>query len=605
MVDAIGNLFVSLGLNSAEYETGLKQAKTSMDKFGASTAQTSLSMARASEAIAKGFTSMAGRVAVAAGTFLSVDAAITGAREALDYFGKISDQAAAAGVDSEFFQGIAYNAQLAGVEMDGLAGALATFAKNSGQLELGQGRLYSTLRQINPELVTQLQLATSQEERLRLVADAISQARDNAQAATIAAAAFGDQGTKLVAVFKDGAASIDAMIAKAREAGVVVSRDLIAKGDELGDKFDAVNMVIDTKLKVALYRLSPPLLAAKDKLADFLGLLAVALDQTNTVANREYINPLQNELAATYNDIATVKDRIAELQTQIAGGGPNGMILKLDLTDAEQKVADLTTHANELLDRIQHLQGYQDSSSSSGTATDTTTNPNLYGGSDIGLGMNPLNIDTAQFDNIVGGVAKVDEALKNSKSELTSWAEQLDQSVQDAADQVEETARRMQQAWSGTVGYTTDMLDALASAVGTSSKESFETTKKLNTASAIVSGIAATVEAYKKGFEIGGLPLALIWSGMAAVTTAARVAAIQSTSFNSTTAAGSSSGSGASSSTSSSSDSSGSTSQGISIVLQGNQDSKVSLSQVGDLINQINDYLGTQGKQLVVNYKGA
>lgn len=207
-----------------------------------------------------------GRSAVAAFTsgavgalvpVLSVAAAVNGAKDALAQFGEIADSSKAAGIDSELFQGIAYQAKLAGVEVGELSAALNTFNKNAGQAAEGKGRMVTQLKALNPALLENIQLATTQEERLRLAADAIDKARTASEKAALATALFGDAGVKLTSVFQGGAAAIDATLSKAKDLGLVVDRDLIARADELGDAFDTATQILDLQFKKVLLELAP------------------------------------------------------------------------------------------------------------------------------------------------------------------------------------------------------------------------------------------------------------------------------------------------------------------------------------------------------------
>lgn len=215
-----------------------------------------------------GRTFSAGVIAPIAG-LLSLTAAVNGTRAALEKFGGIADKAAAGGVDAEFFQGIAYQANLAGVDINGVASALETFAKNSGLAAEGKGRMVSTLQALNPELLKSIQAATTQEERFKLVAEALRNASSAAQAAAIASAAFGGEGPKIVAAFRGGADEIDRMQKKAKEMGLIVDRELIARADELGDEFDTVTQIVDLELKSALVDLAGPLIQLAKLAAGF------------------------------------------------------------------------------------------------------------------------------------------------------------------------------------------------------------------------------------------------------------------------------------------------------------------------------------------------
>lgn len=201
-----------------------------------------------------GFVKGAGAALVSA---LSLGAAIRGTKDALKEFGDISDSAKAAGVDAEFFQSIAYQAQQGGIEIDAISGALATFAKNSGLAIEGRGKMVASLKALDSGLLENIRHAITQEDRIKLVADALAKETDASRRAAIATAAFGDAGLRLADVFKGGAAEIETMQVKAKELGLIVDRDLIARADELGDEFDTTTKIVDLQLKQALVNLGP------------------------------------------------------------------------------------------------------------------------------------------------------------------------------------------------------------------------------------------------------------------------------------------------------------------------------------------------------------
>lgn len=201
---------------------------------------------------------------------LSVAAAIGTAKAALKEFGDIADNSRAAGLDPEFFQGVAYAAQQSGVGFDEASAALATYSKNAGLAAAQKGKMYSALQALNPELLKNLSLTTSQEERVKLAADAIANESEASRRAALSTALFGDAGAKLAAVFAGGAKGIDEWVSKAKQIGIVVDRDLIARADELGDQFDTASKVLDLQFKEVLVELAPLLTATAQGIADII-----------------------------------------------------------------------------------------------------------------------------------------------------------------------------------------------------------------------------------------------------------------------------------------------------------------------------------------------
>src|SRR5690606_23854490 len=98
---------------------------------------------------------------------------------------------------SDLFQSLAYEAKLAGVEIDGAGAALAAFNKRIGDAAQGRGELVTALKNISPALAEQVKTAKTTEAAFRAVSAALKNARTDAERASIAAASFGDSGIKL------------------------------------------------------------------------------------------------------------------------------------------------------------------------------------------------------------------------------------------------------------------------------------------------------------------------------------------------------------------------------------------------------------------------
>ena len=255
------------------------------------------------------------------GPILSVAAAVNGAKDALAEFGDIADNAKASGLNAEFFQGLAYQAQLGGVAFDQLSSALATFSKNSGLAVVGKGKMVASLKELNPALLENIRAATSQEERIKLVAEALSKESDASTKAAIATAAFGDAGAKLADVFSGGAAQIDAMQKKAQSLGLVVANDLIARADELGDEFDTTTKIVDLQLKTALVNLGPILVWLTGLAGNVGEALGGLFEKTKSVADRslESLTDQLKELRTIQEKALAIPGGISESRMQNGG----------------------------------------------------------------------------------------------------------------------------------------------------------------------------------------------------------------------------------------------------------------------------------------------
>lgn len=305
MATEVERLVAVLEARMTQYDKALKKAVGDTDQSFRKIEKRGAQLENRLSSLGKGvFVGFGSGVVQAAAGYLTLSAAVDGAKAALSEFGNIADQAAATGLDPEFLQGLAYQASLGGVAFDELSGSLATFSRNSALAVAGKGKMLTALKALNPALLESVRAATSNEERIKLVADALEKEQDASKRAAIATAAFGDAGAKIASVLAGGAASIDAFQAKARDLGIVVSRDLIAKADELGDEFDTVTKILDVQLKQALINLGPVLV--------WLGKLAA--DTTGWFNNvLQYGSPMgqqtQSALEQQYNSLKGIKDK--------------------------------------------------------------------------------------------------------------------------------------------------------------------------------------------------------------------------------------------------------------------------------------------------------
>ena len=257
----IERLVVSMEARTVQFEKAMQRAvgvtNRRMKEIDDRTAKSHALLAKFGTGAFAGLT---GGAVAALAPILSVAAAINGAKGALEAFSKVADNATASGLDAEFFQGLAYQAQQSGVEFDDLSKALQTFNRNSGLADAGTGRMVSALMKLNPALLESIRSATTQEERVRLAAQALADAGSASEKAALAVALFGDAGLKLVDAFRGGADSINSMQVKARQLGLIVDRDLISRAEELGDEFETMTQVVDIQLKKALLDLAPVLI---------------------------------------------------------------------------------------------------------------------------------------------------------------------------------------------------------------------------------------------------------------------------------------------------------------------------------------------------------
>lgn len=143
-----------------------------------------------------------------------------------------------------------------------------------------------------------------------------------------------------------------------------------------------------------------------------------------------------------------------------------------------------------------------------------------------------------------------------------------------------------------------DNLEKITDAMGLEGKKAFEVQKALGIARAVVSGGEAIVHSYNAGTAIGGPVTGAIFAGIAAAATAAQIASIASSTYQSKTTTGAGAGSGAAPSTPAPAR------QSTLINLVGNSNTQVSLGDVKSLLDKLNEEASANGMEIVTRFKG-
>ncbi|MFC3322149.1 lysozyme [Mesorhizobium cantuariense] len=276
MATDVEKLVVSLEAKVRGFENALNKAnrtaQTQLKKiegqFTATNKKLTLNMGGfGKSSFASAFSGLQSQLLTIVAPVALVTAAIGGAKKALADFGKLADDIKPTGLSPEIYQGLGLGAREAGVEQDQLNAALNVFAKNAGLAAVGAGPLVSGLQKLNPELLKAIQSAKTQDERLRLVADALGSTGDAAERAAISATVFGKAGVKLVDIFAQGSKGIDEFIKRGHDMGVIISGEMLSNVDALSDKLDVLQFAIQTNLNQALINLAPSLVDAATEIA--------------------------------------------------------------------------------------------------------------------------------------------------------------------------------------------------------------------------------------------------------------------------------------------------------------------------------------------------
>lgn len=247
----IGALRVNLGLDSAQFNAGLKQAQGSLKGFGLAAA--------------------AGLAAVAAAAVtvgIAIGKAVDSAIDKADHF---NDLAQSAGVGVEALSRLAYASQFADVTADQMAGGLG---------KLSRAIIDSTTNATGPAATAFAALGISVRDAIghlkgsdqvfSEIAAKFAEMPDGATKTALAISLLGKSGAELIPVLNMGADGLARMADESDRAGLTISSTTAAAAGEFNDTLDRLGGL----LQGVVLKLTEALLPALQTIADAIYDLA-------------------------------------------------------------------------------------------------------------------------------------------------------------------------------------------------------------------------------------------------------------------------------------------------------------------------------------------
>lgn len=196
------SIIARLGLDTAAFERGMKSATSGMQKFRQKM---------------NGFTGMIGVGGLAAMSKRAIDLAST-----------IDDVSKKLDIGAESLQAYQFAGREVGMTNETVNMSLQRFSRRIGEAIQGKGELLPLLEKYNIALKTADGRTRSVEDIMRDYADVVKGAGSQNERLALMMKAVDSEGVGLVTVFQDGAAGLDELTNKAREAGQVMSDDMVA-----------------------------------------------------------------------------------------------------------------------------------------------------------------------------------------------------------------------------------------------------------------------------------------------------------------------------------------------------------------------------------------
>ena len=313
-------------ISQETYNRALEKAKGDLDKTSTAVAKTDKSM----ESLAKNTKILAGieigrlfldGLSAIGNVFQDIGSRVTSLVTSVNSsIDTLNDFSARTGIGVEALQGYSLAAKLAGVDTEQFGAAVQKLAVNIGKATPGDA-LDKSLRGIN--LSVQELRALSPEDQFSAIGNAISQLPTAADRAAAAVEIFGKQGAALAPLFREGAASLEELQAKAERLGIIVSETQVNNVADMNDAFDLVRATIEGIVGQVIGNLAPAVTDVTNQFLQFVESWSGAQGEGGTgIANAitdvllrgaEYFAGIFDEFVANFGSLGETFSYAADI----------------------------------------------------------------------------------------------------------------------------------------------------------------------------------------------------------------------------------------------------------------------------------------------------
>jgi lambda family phage tail tape measure protein len=211
----IARLGVVLGLNTAEFQSGLAGAMKSLDKL-------------------KPAILAVGTAALAAGAGLAY---LT--KQSIDNMDALAKQAQMAGVTVESLSALSYAADLSGVSQEDLTASMVKLSKGMSDAKQGTGDALKAFEALG---INVKELANA-DDAMELIAEQFAEIEDGAGKTALAVALFGKAGAQMIPLLNSGADGLKEMADEAAKLHKVISADTAKAAEQFNDSLTRLNAI--------------------------------------------------------------------------------------------------------------------------------------------------------------------------------------------------------------------------------------------------------------------------------------------------------------------------------------------------------------------------
>ena len=256
-------------------------------------------------------------VTVAAGAALAATAV-----KAMDYTGKIDDLAQVTNLTTETIQSLQLAATLSGQSFEDVSQTAIIFQKRIEEAKKGNAELMATFKALGVDLNGPV------DQAFRQTLERLNDLEDGSLKTSVSLDLFGKSGSKLLPVMDQVGGSFDGLISRARELGIVLSEEDIAKSNQFADQLD----ILSLKMKGLANDVGVGLINMLNDLGD---AFVEAFDPAAAERMQATLNEMQNKAREQGTIDPALRARLEGIDT--GANAPNA--LQLALEEARRKPA--------------------------------------------------------------------------------------------------------------------------------------------------------------------------------------------------------------------------------------------------------------------------
>jgi hypothetical protein len=313
-------------LSQEQFNRAAAKAKADLDKAGAAAASADDNISRLSRNVSLLTKIEVGRLLIdgfqaLSSVFTRVASEVTSLVASVSSnIDTLNDFSARTGIGVESLQAYSLAAKLAGVDAEAFGTAIQRLSVNIGKANAGDA-FDKSLRGIGLTVAELKALAP--EQQFSAIGDAISQLPTAADRAAAAVQLFGKQGAALAPLFREGAASIEELQARAERLGIIVSETQVNNVADMNDAFDLVRATVEGIVGQVLGNLAPAVTAVTEQFLEFVETWDGSQGQGGTgIANAitdvllqgaDYFAGIFDSFMRNFGDISTTLADVGEV----------------------------------------------------------------------------------------------------------------------------------------------------------------------------------------------------------------------------------------------------------------------------------------------------